>query len=448
VLKKYGYVVLALSLCLNLYLGGYLSHAFLRAAPAAAAVANIISAGIYGPVGMDTIEGDATISAPDVIMQNTIITGNLYLTEDIGEGQVTLHNVTVLGETLISGGGANSVILDNTTLGLLTINKQGSAVRVIARGKTSINATTLAGAAILQERELREDAPGFLDIIIDTAMPAILDGHFNTIRMEIEQAELTLQDGRALMIQILPTARNARLTVAEAATADTVEVGAASDLICQGQMGSLVVSAAGLTRLSGSPAQVQLSGNYISLELLAGTLPQLQVTENLSHIALKLMPGSVVENLALHSACTVTGEGRIVSLFIHASGTTVETLTAPEKTTLAKGVTALVCGKELPVIQIAQQPATPKPPTATNPTNPVTPPPPPPPEPHDVKSFTVKDGLSVGKKMVLVTIYAEDPSVYQVTVGGERLNYLPSKKYFYGEVADSAAHVRNVRVFR
>lgn len=55
-------------------------------------------AGTYGPIqGVTTLEGNVTITTPGVTLQNTIITGNLYLTEGIGEGDVTLNNVTVKG---------------------------------------------------------------------------------------------------------------------------------------------------------------------------------------------------------------------------------------------------------------------------------------------------------------------------------------------------------------
>ncbi|MGI6605712.1 MAG: hypothetical protein ACOX2X_01445 [Peptococcia bacterium] len=58
-----------------------------------------------------------TVNTPGVTLQNTTITGNLYLTEGIGAGDVTLDNVTVQGTTKISGGSSNSIHLLNTTVG-------------------------------------------------------------------------------------------------------------------------------------------------------------------------------------------------------------------------------------------------------------------------------------------------------------------------------------------
>ena len=73
-------------------------------------------AGIYGPFqGTLVLEGNVTINTPGVTLQNMTITGNLYLTEGIGEGDVTLDNVTVQGTTKIGGGGSDSIHLRDTT---------------------------------------------------------------------------------------------------------------------------------------------------------------------------------------------------------------------------------------------------------------------------------------------------------------------------------------------
>lgn len=53
-------------------------------------------AGTYGPAtGTETISGNVVISAAGVTLQNTVITGDLLLAENIGDGDVHLKNVTV-----------------------------------------------------------------------------------------------------------------------------------------------------------------------------------------------------------------------------------------------------------------------------------------------------------------------------------------------------------------
>ncbi|MGI6533560.1 MAG: S-layer homology domain-containing protein [Peptococcia bacterium] len=54
--------------------------------------------GTYGKAEeTTTIEGNVVINSPDITLRNIIITGDLYLTEGIGDGTVVLENVTVEG---------------------------------------------------------------------------------------------------------------------------------------------------------------------------------------------------------------------------------------------------------------------------------------------------------------------------------------------------------------
>ena len=72
------------------------------------------TAGTYGDT---TIAGNVSVSSDGVTLKNLNIKGDLYLTEGIGNGTVTLDNVTVDGKTLVCGGGMESIIIKNSTLG-------------------------------------------------------------------------------------------------------------------------------------------------------------------------------------------------------------------------------------------------------------------------------------------------------------------------------------------
>ena len=67
-------------------------------------------AGNFGPdVGVETIEGNVIVKAQDVVLNNLVIKGNLTIAEEVGDGDVTLNNITVNGETYIRGGGKDSI---------------------------------------------------------------------------------------------------------------------------------------------------------------------------------------------------------------------------------------------------------------------------------------------------------------------------------------------------
>ena len=70
-------------------------------------------------------DGSCVINTPGVVLSNMKINGSLYLAPGIGEGEVTLENVTVTGRTFIRGGGPGRITVTGCDLGELIIEKAG-----------------------------------------------------------------------------------------------------------------------------------------------------------------------------------------------------------------------------------------------------------------------------------------------------------------------------------
>ncbi|MEN6463511.1 MAG: S-layer homology domain-containing protein [Syntrophomonas sp.] len=113
-------------------------------------------AGIYGPEkDPAAIKGNVAVTSTDVIIRNTKIEGNLILTAGVGDGNVQLDNVSVTGRTLINGGGAHSVIIRNSNLNELLIDKDfGEVPRIIAEGTSVVGNVTVESPAKLEENNL------------------------------------------------------------------------------------------------------------------------------------------------------------------------------------------------------------------------------------------------------------------------------------------------------
>src|SRR5690606_27264528 len=115
----------------------------------------IKTAGIYGPAtGTETVQGNVTISSPDVTLRNTVIEGDLILGEGIGEGEVYLHGVTVKGQTIVNGGGTESIYFTDSVLATVIVNKNTGAVRIVAKGSTQVYEVQLETPTIVREEGL------------------------------------------------------------------------------------------------------------------------------------------------------------------------------------------------------------------------------------------------------------------------------------------------------
>ncbi|MBP1995098.1 DUF4838 domain-containing protein [Paenibacillus eucommiae] len=96
------------------------------------------TAGTFGPeAGTETLTGNAAIHVTGVTLRNMAITGKLLFGKGIAEGDASLAGVTVKGTTTVSGGGVNSIYIEDSALAEVIIDKDG-AVRIVVKGSTTI----------------------------------------------------------------------------------------------------------------------------------------------------------------------------------------------------------------------------------------------------------------------------------------------------------------------
>ena len=97
--------------------------------------------GTHGTVSERTVvNGNAIILAEDVELFNYHINGDLYIAESVGEGTVVLEGVKVDGRLVVNGGGTGSVVIKDSTVATLIIDKTG--VRVVVQDDTQIKKPT------------------------------------------------------------------------------------------------------------------------------------------------------------------------------------------------------------------------------------------------------------------------------------------------------------------
>ncbi|SFB46430.1 mannan endo-1,4-beta-mannosidase [Cohnella sp. OV330] len=110
-------------------------------------------AGYYASAGIvegGEIAGNVVVNHDGATLKNAVVSGNLYLSAGIGDGEVKLDGVTVKGKTFIAGGGPHTVILNDSTLGEVVVDRKEGEVRVQATGKTAIGQITMERASKLE----------------------------------------------------------------------------------------------------------------------------------------------------------------------------------------------------------------------------------------------------------------------------------------------------------
>lgn len=140
------------------------------------------------------IDGHLVVNTKDVELKDMTITGNLYLAEGIGEGDVKLNNVTVLGDVIVEGGGVSTVhVLGQSKLNNIIVDKAGkNPVRVLLGNLVEVKGTvTLASTCILEGNGV-----SLSKVVVDGAAEPQLVGTLKIEEVIINKtSELVLVDG-------------------------------------------------------------------------------------------------------------------------------------------------------------------------------------------------------------------------------------------------------------
>jgi hypothetical protein len=126
--------------------GKYNPKANITRAETVAIINNIVKeyytkAGTY----TDKVEGTAVVKASGVVLKGTSISGNLIIAEGVGQGDATLDSVTVKGNTVVRGGGQNSIHIEGTSsLGNIKLEKNGDKLRIVVADGSTVKSMEVA----------------------------------------------------------------------------------------------------------------------------------------------------------------------------------------------------------------------------------------------------------------------------------------------------------------
>ncbi|MGB3977583.1 MAG: S-layer homology domain-containing protein, partial [Tepidanaerobacteraceae bacterium] len=193
--------------------------------------------GIYGlEEGVETISRDVVINVPGVTLRNMVIEGNLYLNEGIGEGDVTLENVTVKGLTTVRGGGKDSIHLVNFTCEEVIVVKVGGKIRIVASGNTDISELKLQSGAHVEGKGIETIT------ILKAGEDIVLDGDFEEV---IVDADVKVEVLEGTTINNLQINTKAEVNLSSDATVKDLTIDAAATITGKGTIEYAKINADG-----------------------------------------------------------------------------------------------------------------------------------------------------------------------------------------------------------
>jgi uncharacterized repeat protein (TIGR02543 family) len=191
-------------------------------------VAELINVeGVYNK----NVSGSLVVSTADVTLEDMKIKGDLFLTQGIEEGDVTLNNVEIDGRVVVRGGGENSIVLNNTSIGgTLLVIKENGKVRVVVKGSSDVPMVMVNSNAIIVEEELTGAGISDIEIIeVEAGSTIELDGDFETIDIGAPDIIVNITGSNVENLNIMQTATNTKV-IADLATIRNLIVDAKSSI--------------------------------------------------------------------------------------------------------------------------------------------------------------------------------------------------------------------------
>lgn len=119
-------------------------------------------------------------------IENFVFDGGLVIAETVGEGDVTLNNVTVNGDLKIFGGGKNSLYFNNVKVARIVVSKE--SVRLVLDQGTEVQEVELISETILENTD-----GSIAKIVVNGDGTVTLKGKFDTVEVNAE-ADIVLDD--------------------------------------------------------------------------------------------------------------------------------------------------------------------------------------------------------------------------------------------------------------
>ena len=202
-----------------------------------------------GDYSYGTLNSNVTISKSGVTLRDTVINGDLYITEGVELGYTNLQNVVVTGQVIISGGGASnigasSIIFTDSTVNEMIIDApEDKPVSVKVDGNTQITNTKVKSNAYLEE--LSDLEIGFDDVVLDGPEDTELHlmGTFNKVTVKGEKNNLYLDSGEINTLVIDETAVDSTTTLNEDTYVSEAFIDVTTTINGTGDIGQVTINA-------------------------------------------------------------------------------------------------------------------------------------------------------------------------------------------------------------
>ena len=199
----------------------------------------------------NNVSGNVMVSTSGVTLDNMIITGDLYITAGVGLGYVTLNNVHVYGQIIVSGAGESnkgdcSIIIKNSSASEMIVdNLSNQYVTVRTMGSTIINKTSVQTNAYLEDKCASDYGMLYIEVNGEEGTTLDLSGNIKEVVTVTPESEINVGSGTVEKMTVDEAATDSTVNISQGAVVEILNLDTATTVNGKGDIGSLYVNAPG-----------------------------------------------------------------------------------------------------------------------------------------------------------------------------------------------------------
>lgn len=204
-----------------------------------------------GAYELGDVSGNLTITAPNVTLRNTTVSGDLYVSGGVGLGGIKLENVNVLGRIVVSGtgeseaGGASVVMRNVTANEMLVDNMRDKTVTIRADGITEIPKTVVRTSAYIEDNNTDDKGLMSIELDGDSGSRLTLAGRIKEVIDKTPNSLIQAAKGTVAKLTVDEAAINANVQLDRNTSVKELNLDVAANVTGDGDIDQLNVNAAG-----------------------------------------------------------------------------------------------------------------------------------------------------------------------------------------------------------
>lgn len=206
--------------------GNFNPKANITRAEAVTMINNIVKA-YYTTAGTytDNVDGTAVIKVADVTLKGVTVAENLIIAEGVAKGDAYLDSVTVKGDTVVRGGGENSIhITGKSSITKITIEKIGDKLRVVIDDGVNVPEVQVAAA---NEEIIITGTVGTVDVQASDAIVYATAAEIKSATISGDNSKIIVGEKSTVdSVTVASTAKNTTIETAKGAVVKAVTASA------------------------------------------------------------------------------------------------------------------------------------------------------------------------------------------------------------------------------